>query len=223
MQATERGTPAANARYVSTVITEAACIIDKTAKAGHEWSVYDALRQANNEYGAREAERNDANRSYGMTALLSDLGKYIEGHPTALEVHFPEDWTPVSRWSHGTDPETVTATLREAAPAIAEDVRKWTARAEAAQRKVQVLNLSEEEVLEEILTHPPMAPACWANCSGPTRPTRWRPTRFPPWSIQSATTHQRSWRGWTDGRRGLTPFPLWAKLRIRLHGSWRAA
>ena len=150
MQATESSTPAANARYASTVITEAACIIDKAAKAGHEWSVYDALRQATDEYGARETERNETDRTYGMVALLNDLGKYIKGHPTALEVHFPDDWTLVSRWSHCTDPETVTATLREAAPAMAEDVRKWTARVEAARRKVQALNLSEEEVLEEV-------------------------------------------------------------------------
>ena len=150
MQATESNTPAVNARYASTVITEAAYIIDKAAKAGQQWSVYDALRQAADEYGARETERKETNRTYGMAALLNDLGNYIKGHPTALTVHFPDDWTPLNRWSHGTDSETVTATLREAAPAIAEDVMKRTAWWDAARRKVQALNLSEEEVLEEV-------------------------------------------------------------------------
>ena len=150
MQATESNTPATNAQYASTVITEAACIIDKAAKAGQEWSVYDALRQATDEYSAGETERKETNRTYGMVALLNDLGKFIKGHPTALEVHFPDDRTPVSRWSHRTDPETVTATLREAAPAIAEDIGKRTARWDAARRKVQALNLSEEQVLEEV-------------------------------------------------------------------------
>ena len=66
-------------------------LIDKAAKAGHEWSIYDALRQAADEYGARETERNETDRTYGMVALLNDLGKYIKDHPTALEVHFPDD------------------------------------------------------------------------------------------------------------------------------------
>ena len=150
MQGTESSTPAANARYASTVLTKSADIIDKALKKGHEWSVYDALRQATDEYGACETQRSEADRSYGMTALLNDLGIYIRDHPTATEVRFPDEWTPVSQWSHSTAPETVTATLREAAPAIAEDVRKRTAQWEAARSKVQALNLSEEEVLEEL-------------------------------------------------------------------------
>ena len=147
MQATENSTPAANARYASTVITEAASIIDKAANAGHEWSVYNALRQANDEFGARETERNDANRSYGMTALLKDLQDYAKEHQDTLEVHFPNDRTPVIE---NTDPEAITAALREAAPAISEHVRIRSVRWEAAREKVQALNLSEEEVLEEL-------------------------------------------------------------------------
>ena len=150
MQATESNTPTANARYASTVITEAANIIDEAVKAGHEWTVYDALRQATDEYGASETQRNETDRSYGMAALLKDLGNYIKDHPSADKARFPDDWTPVSRWSNSTDPATVAATLREAAPAIAEDISKRTTRWEAARRKVQALNLSEEEVLEEV-------------------------------------------------------------------------
>ena len=150
MQAAESSTPAANSRYASTVITEAADIIDKAVKRGQEWSLYDALRQATDEYGASETQRNETDRSYGMVALLKDLGNYIKDHPSADKSRFPDDWTPVSRWSNSTDPATVTTTLREAASAMAEDVRKRTARWEAARRRVQALNLSEEEVLEEV-------------------------------------------------------------------------
>ena len=150
MQAIESGAPAANARYASSVIRKAADIIDETVKAGEEWTVYDALRRATDEYRAMEAERNNTERSCGMVALLKDIGKFVKDHPSANDVHFPGEWSPVGTWSSNVDPKTVTSTLREAAPAIAEDVRQWTERVEAARRKVQALNLSEEEVLEEV-------------------------------------------------------------------------
>jgi hypothetical protein len=150
MQPIEKGAPAANARYASRVITEAADIIDEATKRVEQCTVYDALKQATDEYRAEEAESNETKRSYGMVALIKDIGKYVKEHPSATDVHFPDDWEPVSRWSNSTDPETVTATLREAAPAIAEHVRAWTARVEANRRKVQALNLSEEDVLEEV-------------------------------------------------------------------------
>ena len=150
MQAIKSGAPAANGRYASHVITEAADIIDEATKRVEQCTVYDALKQATDAYRAQEVEKNDTNRSYGMVALIKDLGKYVKEHPTATDVHFPDDWTPVSRWSNSTDPGTVTATLREAAPAIAKHVMEWTARVEAARTKVQALNLSEEEVLQEV-------------------------------------------------------------------------
>ena len=150
MQATESSTPAANARYASSVLTKAADIIDGTVKRDEEWTVHDALRQATDEYSTREKERNETDRSYGMVALLKDLGKYIKHHPTSEDVRFSDDWAPVAQWSQSMKAETVTATLREAAPAIAEEVREWTARVEAARSKVQALNLSEDEVLEEV-------------------------------------------------------------------------
>ena len=150
MQAIESGAPAANARYASSVIRKAADIIDETVKAGEEWTVYEALRQATDEYRATEAERDETQRSYGMVALLKDIGKFVRGRPSANDVHFPSGWGLVGTWSNSVGLKTVTSTLREAAPVIGEDIRQWTARVEAARRKVQALNLNEEEVLEEV-------------------------------------------------------------------------
>ena len=79
MQATESSTPAANARYASSVMKDAADIIDKAVKRGQQWSVYDALRQATGEYGARETQSNETDRSYGMVALLKDLNSIQSG------------------------------------------------------------------------------------------------------------------------------------------------
>lgn len=150
MQAIESRAPAANARYASSVIRRAADIIDETVKAGEEWTVYDALRQATDEYRATESERDNKERSYGMVPLLKDVGKFVRDHASAKGVQFLDDWTPVSTWSNSVEAETVTATLREAAPVIAENVQQRTTRVEAALKQVHALNLSEEEVLEEV-------------------------------------------------------------------------
>lgn len=115
MQAIESDAPAANARYAVFVIKRAADIIDEKVKADEEWTVCIALRRATAEYKATEEDLTNTERSYGMVALMKDIGNFVREHPSACNVHFPDDWSPVSTWSNSVDPEMVVSALREGA------------------------------------------------------------------------------------------------------------
>lgn len=146
MQTTDYSDAASNARYASTVLVKTADIIDRASRKSDPWTLDDTLRQATSEYD-REAAAG-TKRRYGVIPLVKAVGRYLEDHAGIQREPDEREETLARRWCDSTDAEKVAATLRNAAPAIAEEVRTQTAQQEAALEKLDAANLSEKEVLE---------------------------------------------------------------------------
>ena len=115
-----------NSEFAKAILCRAAEILAADQR-GPDANTYVALRQAYEEFTAKEPKKQAKHRIYGFGHLLVDLRTFIQQQYPEYSDH----WSLINNWSRESDRETVVQKLREAATVISDTVAERTRNAAA--------------------------------------------------------------------------------------------
>ena len=126
-----------NAEYTNTVIDKAADIIEDLAAGKQDWTAVTALEQADREF---RNQNGHGEIQFNLTALINSLNEDQSNQPKSL----------LESPAPGYSAETAAATLRDAAPRVAEYVHQWTLRTEQSLLEMAQLPITDEDIGEAV-------------------------------------------------------------------------
>ena len=126
-----------NAEYTNTVIDKAAEIIEEMAAGKQDWTAVTALEQADREF---RNQNGHGEIQFNLTALINSLNEDQSNQPKSL----------LESPAPGYSAETAAATLRDAAPRVAEYVHQWTLRTEQSLLEMAQLPITDEDIGEAV-------------------------------------------------------------------------
>ena len=133
-----------NAEYTKTVINKAADIIEEMAATKQDWTAAIALEQAGREF---RNQNGHGEINFNLTALINSINRHFAA---AEEEHNKQSQSPLEARAPGCSAETVTTTLREAAPKVAKYVHEWTIRTEQTLLEIAQLPITGEDIREAV-------------------------------------------------------------------------
>ena len=133
-----------NAEYTNTVIDKAADIIEEMAAGNQGWTAVMALEQADREF---RNQNGHGEIQFNLTALINSIDRHLAA---ATEDHSNQPKSLLQSPAPGYSAETAAATLRDAAPRVAEYVHQWTLRTEQSLLEMAQLPITDEDIGEAV-------------------------------------------------------------------------
>lgn len=148
MKSPIEATAAANARYTEAVMNRAADIIEDLSARGLDWSAETALETAGQEI--RDRNRRDLNAlRFTGRAVINTLNQHLESASEPEPRKGKGPYAALESMGGGRSAKAAEI-LRETASELAKEVHQSSIRTEEVLEKLWKLELTEEDVLEEL-------------------------------------------------------------------------